>query len=228
MLYLLTPTDNRPEAFGLLERWIGAQDFPDPFRWVVGTRDASPYEFHVGQIVVERPDVQGLHPLCSNLIACLEIIDPSPSDLIVAIEDDDFYAPGYLSRISALADGISLAGQSHARYYHVGARRWHQHRNSRHASLCQTAFRADVIPRLREICERGNPKIDLALWREWGGTKRMEPTEDHVGIKGMPGQRGIGIGHRESFGTDDYALAKFHEWGIPDVYAAYAWRGAPR
>lgn len=223
MLYLLTPTDNRPEAFALLERWIGAQDWQSPFRWIVGTRDATGYEFHLNQIVVERSDTQGLHPLPSNLLACFEALSMGPGDLACVIEDDDFYLPGYLSRIAMLAEGVSLAGESRARYYHVGARRYRQNHNTGHASLAQTAFRADVLPLLRSICLRGAPAVDLALWREWQGSRRLSPTEAHVGIKGGPGAAGIGMGHRPTMGRPDEGGKVFAEWGIPSVYETYRW-----
>jgi len=224
MLYILTPTDQRPVAFALLEKWLGAQDWSGPFRWIVGTRDASPYAFRMNQIVVEREDTKALHPLCSNLLACFDALDIEPGDLALICEDDDYYAQEYLRRLVSLADGVSLAGQSLARYYHVGSRRYQQNHNTAHASLCQTAFRADVLPLLREICLRGNPSIDRRLWDEWRGTKRLEPSQHHIGCKGLPGIKGVGLGHRAHFGRSDADGRMAVEWGLPREYDRFRWK----
>jgi hypothetical protein len=221
MLWLLTPTDGRPEAFALLQRWIAAQDWLDGFRWLVGTRDAGPYGLRMNQIVVEQGETGGRHPLASNLLACLRMLDMKADDLAVIVEDDDYYAPGYLTQMAALSDGVSLCGQGFARYYNVRTRRFRQMGNRRHASLAQTAFKADVIPLLRSICERGVPRIDLPLWHEWRGSKRLGEPGGHVSIKGMPGAAGIGVGHRDRFGSADGGLV-FTEWGIPSVYREFA------
>ena len=226
MIYIITPTDDRPEAFSFLERWLGAQDWPGAFRWVVGTRDSTPYTFALNQIVVDRPDAKGLHPLASNLLACLDVLDMRPNDLAIICEDDDYYDPNFISRIAELSGDVALCGQTHSRYYNVATRRYRENGNSIHASLCQTAFRSPVLSLLREVCLRGLPTIDKALWREWSGSRRLARSEGHIGIKGMPGAKGIGTGHRLNFGKPDSDGSVFREWGIPGDYERFAWSRA--
>lgn len=228
MLHVLTPTDQRPEAFALLEGWVGRQDWPGPFRWIVGTRDSSPYTFRLNQVVVDRPSTRGLHPLPSNILACFDALDMEPGDLALVMEDDDYYAPDYFQRMTGLAEGVSLAGESHAKYYHVGSCRYRHNQNSAHASLAQTAFRAEAAGLLRAIALRGAPSLDRPLWREWTGTKRLGPSASHVGLKGLPGAPGIGSGHRPHFGIPDVGGRVFRQWGIPTVYRQFAWHGANR
>ena len=225
MLYVITPTDGRPEAFAHLESWLGAQTWPEAFRWVVATGDPEPYDFRMGQILVGRNPSTGLHPLCGNLLAALDVVESmaDEGDKVIIAEDDDAYAPGYFLRMAELLETHDLAGQGDARYYHVVTRRYRQLNHRDRASLAQTAFRPAVIPKFIEIASRGSPFIDLALWREYDGRKTVVPGEGlHVSLKGLPGTPGIGIGHREGFGHPDTDGRVFAAWGIPAVYEQYA------
>jgi hypothetical protein len=227
MLFVITPTDGRPEAFHHLERWVGAQDWPDGFRWVVSGGDLAGYNPRLGQVVVRRGEKHaGLHALCRNLLAALELVEGEArdGDSILICEDDDYYAPSYFSRMAQLLDrGADLAGEGEARYYNVQTKRYRQLRNRDRASLAQTAFRPTQIPKLREICLRGTPFVDLALWREHKGISIVTPNEGlQVSLKGLPGTPGVGMGHRDDFGEPDPTGKVFSAWGIPECYRAYA------
>lgn len=226
MLFVITPTDGRPEAFALLERWIGAQTWRDGFRWIVAGRDLARYSPKLNQVVIRRGDKHHeLHPLCANLLHALELVEAEAreGDVILICEDDDYYVPHYFLRMARELEVEELAGEGEAKYYNVRTRRFKQLHNRDRASLAQTAFRPSLIPLVREICLRGRPMVDLQLWREFAGKKLVFPTAGlHVGLKGMPGTSGVGMGHRAEFGQPDTDGETFRAWGIPELYQAYA------
>ena len=225
MLTVITPTDGRPEAFAHLEEWLGAQDWPEGFRWVVSGSKLQGYKPRLAQLVVgHQSHHPSLHPLCANLLAAFDAIEGSlrADDAVLICEDDDFYARHYFGRMTELLTHAPLVGEGEARYYNVRTRRYRQLRNRDRASLAQTAFRPALVPTLRAICERGKPLVDLQLWREHAGPKLVIPGEGlHVSLKGLPGTAGVGMGHREQFGSPDEDGSIFQAWGIPEVYRRY-------
>ena len=118
---------------------------------------------------------------------------------VVVIEDDDWYHPCYFETMLELLDHNDLTGLGRFIYYHFPSRLYKQRNNRRHANLCQTAFRSDVIPTLRAICRSTRSyKIDLRLWSLYERSKKIlfnRPTLC-VGMKGLPGRRGFSSGHR--------------------------------
>lgn len=224
-LQVLTPTDGRPEAFALLERWVAAQDWPRPFRWVVATGDPTGYAFRMNQLIIECPPLAGMHPLARNVLAGLKLLrDDAP---VIVMEDDDYYGPDYLSGIARmlLDSHAEMCGFTPARYYHVGARRYKDMGNATHASLAQTAFHGPAaLAKLREVAARGGPYLDRSMWAEFNGRKALVPTPagHHVSVKGMPGTPGVGVGHRANMGLPDDDGTVFRAWGLPDVYHGYA------
>ncbi len=220
MLTIVTPTRQRPEAFALLERWVAAQDYDHPFQWLV-CNDGPPYDTTQGQHALRRrPRAGELHSLCSNLLHALPHVR---GDRLLILEDDDYYAPGYLRTMDAALERAPLVGNAPARYYNVRERRWQVLRNRDRASLAQTGLRREAFDCLAEVCRRGRPMIDRRLWRAWEGPRLVVREEGlHVGIKGMPGTVGIGKGHRATMGHGDEGLEVFGRWGLPGVYRDYA------
>jgi GT2 family glycosyltransferase len=225
VLTLITPTRDRPEAFALLERWIAAQTYSEPFHWIVVNDSPDgdeQYRYTRNQrVIVRKPVPRERHSLCENLKTALENLPESTTEIAI-VEDDDFYMPRYLDTVVGLLVRHELAGIAPAAYYNVRSRRYRTHRNHSHASLAQTAFRPSVVPELIDICRQGNPFIDLRIWRQTTKSKYLLTQAGlHVGIKGMPGARGIGSGHVLDMGTADRHLAIFRSWQIPDDYLQY-------
>jgi glycosyltransferase involved in cell wall biosynthesis len=218
MLTVITCTRNRPVAFALLRRWIEAQDYAEPYQWlVVCDGGAETYDFG-SQCMVIRRDGRGdaMHSYNSNLLAAVPHVR---GDMIAILEDDDYYLPRYLSRLTQELARVDLAGMRPARHYNIGRRDWRMGANTRHASLGATAFRDSVLPLFLAVVRRGNPGIDIRLWNEWRGTKSIFEDALYVGIKGMPGENGITREHRESnICHPDPDLAQFRAWAIPSVY----------
>lgn len=194
MLSLITPTGCRPAAFAHCQRWMAAQDYTGPVEWIVvdDGEVMQPIEFTRWPVVVVRPQPywqEGDNTLARNLLAGLEIA----GDRVVIIEDDDYYAPGWLSAVDAAFDRAELVGQALSRYYHVGSTRSIDFGRQKHASLCATAVRGRAKDVLKEMCQQTSRGIDLKLWRRHEGQHLMD-CELVTGIKGLPGRENIGMG----------------------------------
>ena len=138
----------------------------------------------------------------------------------IALEDDDWYGPDWVQVVHDALEKHSLVGESHARYYNVAQRRARQLDNAQHASLCSTGLRGPAIEQLKAVCRPGIQFIDVLLWQSYGNAGLFR-SENVVGIKGLPGRKGIGIGHDKRFqGTPDKTGKILRSWVGPDV-AAY-------
>lgn len=226
MLTLLSATGARPSAWALCERWMAAQDYAGPVRWVIVDDGAirQPVTFcrEGWALEVLRPSPRwkpGQNTQARNLLAGLAVIDADAR--LVVIEDDDHYAPDWLSHVAAELERAELVGEVRARYYNMATRRGRELGNTGHASLCCTAMRGAAIDTFRQACLRSPKFIDLELWRRHR-SRHLFGGHRVTGIKGLPGRGGIGIGHKAAFtGTDDTAGSLLREW-IGEDARAYA------
>jgi len=174
------------------------------------------------QKIARTHDSMSGHSMCGNLLAAM---DASHGEIFVIAEDDDYLAPEYIERlVRALNETwndeqgmrtVQLAGSAPALYYNLYLRKWRDILNEDHCSLGQTGFRSSVLPLMREICTRGNPLVDLAIWAEYEGPKEIYPNDNlHVSMKGLPGEPGIGAGHGawRGFSKDTPRFDKLEEW----------------
>jgi glycosyltransferase involved in cell wall biosynthesis len=209
----------------LLERWIDAQTYDEPYQWVtVCDGGFASYRFSQNQTVLRRePRPREKHSLTRNLPHALPHLR---GDRILCIEDDDYYAGDYLAVMNELLETAPLVGLVPARYYSVRHARWREFGNFAHASLATTGFTREVLPLFQAICARGSPYIDRQLWQSWRGPRRLERIPLHVGVKGMPGEPGIGTGHADDAGGLDADRRIFRAWGLPEVYRQF--HAAPR
>lgn len=200
MISVITPTGGRPEAFAECVRQMHAQDRTGLVKWIIVDDGADP---------MPTPEVQGwevLHlrrepfwqpgqnTLARNILAGLSHC----TDRVVIVEDDDAYAPWWLTRCAERLNEADLIGESHSLYRHRVSGRTQDMGNDRHASLCSTALKGPAVDALRRACEQGPKGIDLRLWRGFTGSKQLYRPEPRgvTGIKGWPGRPGIGVGHR--------------------------------
>ena len=197
-LTIITPTSDRPEAFQLCQRWMSRQTYTGELQWIVADDGHEPATCTMGQEHVRRPPSDDpRRSFLGNLLAAIERVR---HDKVVFVEDDDWYAPEYLAQMDRWLDEAELVGEAGARYYHLPTRRYHFCGNTEHASLAQTGLRADRLRQMAdEISGANTTFVDVRLWRNWsaGWTKLLRPcTTLSAGIKGLPGKRGIGMGHR--------------------------------
>lgn len=195
MITALTPTGDRPLAFALLQRWVSQQTrLPD--QWLVVDDGATPLEPYVTMDYVRRerrPEDPPL-TLIANLRAALPLIR---GDMIVILEDDEYYAPGYVWAMERALSQHELVGIRCSKYYHLPTGKWANIGNHTHASLAQTAFRASFLPAFTKEL-RGDTYLDIRLWRAGASRGYLfgdERASLYLGIKGLPGRPGIGQGH---------------------------------
>lgn len=230
MITAITPTGDRPEALRLASIWMGRQTYDGPVQWIVVDDGHKPnpapwvQDGWEVEYVRRDPEFSGTPAsLASNVLAALPLVK---SDLVVMVEDDDYYRPHHLETMEFKLNGAMAAGDGMQRYYHVPSRRYVEMVN-RGSSLAQTAFRMDVAKTMEEACnyaiERGSKGVDARFWGLL--MKRKVPVniyDDPVtvaGIKGLPGRPGLGIGHR----PDDHQTYPWRE--DPDLEKLLEWTG---
>jgi glycosyltransferase involved in cell wall biosynthesis len=228
---VVTPTCDRPIAFALLERWMARQTV-QPTEWIVADGGATPVRCTQGQRHLPRRLPPGARNFATNLTRGMQA---ATGDILVVVEDDDWYASTHLATIVAqLRTAHALAaGDDQQRYYNLRHRTWRRFDN-RGASLCQTAFRRAALPRfldaIQGCAQGGTYGIDALFWASIPPAARaLARTETVVGMKSLPGQVGLGIGHRpDGRWTPDPDLAQLRAWIGDDVapYAALAERVA--
>ncbi len=217
MLTLVTATGARPQAWALCERWMAAQTFAGPVRWVIvdDGPEPQPITFRRAgwELVLIRPAPfwrPGQNTQARNLSKGLEAV--GRDDVAVLAEDDDHYAPGWLDAVAQNIYRAELIGTPRARYYNIATRIARQLNNAGHSSLCSTAIRGKAIDTMRRICKPGVKFIDLSLWRQHP-SKHLFAGDYVTGIKGLPGRGGIGMGHRPEFnGTPDPDFKILRQW----------------
>jgi hypothetical protein len=223
---VITPTCDRPDAFRLTERWMARQTV-QPDEWIVADGGQTPAPCTQGQRHVHQPAPPGVENFAANLLTAAQA---AAGEILVGWEDDDWYAPTHLARLLQAFDASEsmVAGDDQQRYYHVATRRTRCFQNVG-ASFCQTAFRRELLPifygAIAQCRARNSYGIDRAFWEavpvdQWV----LAPLETVVGIKGLPGQAGLGVGHRPTAAwTSDPDLAILRSWmgSDADVYTAY-------
>tara|TARA_R110002049_G_scaffold281333_1_gene460864 strand:+ start:24225 stop:24884 length:660 start_codon:yes stop_codon:yes gene_type:complete len=201
MICLITPTGDRPDAFALCQQYMLAQDYSGDVRWIIVDDGvtATPVTFEREGWEV---DVLRLEPMprsqARNLLVGMGHV--APGGRVAIIEDDDAYAPEYLSHISDWLDSADLVGERFTRYYNVRTGRGQQMKNRDHASLCATAMKGEATEDFCQLLVKLSSALDMTLWRDFKGSKYLSDTFYVTGIKGMPGRKGVGVGHREEFG----------------------------
>ncbi len=225
-LSLITPTCDRPVAFGLAERWMARQT-RRPDEWIVADGGTTPAQCTRGQQQIRTTAPPGVESFAANLTAAARA---ATGDVLVVVEDDDWYAPAYLETLAGwfAVPAIQIVGDDLQRYYNVAMRRTKCFDNVG-ASLCQTAFRRELLPVFLEAvttcCRQGRYGVDRALWEAVPLEHQcLVRTGTVVGIKGLPGQVGLGLGHRPTAAwTPDPDLTILQTWIGPDaaVYAPY-------
>jgi hypothetical protein len=220
VLTLLTPTGTRPEAWALCERWMMRQTYTGPVRWIVVDDGMIPQPVTFlrprWNVTVIRPAQKwrvGENSQARNLREALKLVRPDAR--VAVIEDDDWYAPGWLERVDAELRDFDLVGQGWNCYYHVKTGAVRINDNDKHASLCASAFKGKALQVFRTQCERAPRLIDAVMWKHCAH-RHCFKARLVIGMKGMPGRAGIAGGHNLTGEPFDLS-----EW-IGDDHRAYA------
>jgi hypothetical protein len=218
---LITCTGGRPEAFELCQKYMEAQTV-QPDQWIVVhdmITKAQAKELQASYPQLElyagpRTWKPGLNTQRFNMEEALKHVE---GDIVLFIEDDDFYAPEYIETMVKLLQGETLiAGLSNNKYYNLAIPGWKEMGNYRHSSLCTTAVRKALLPMVQAAVDSGELYFDMHLWASALASKTPMMLKANstvsVGIKGLPGKAGIGAGHRFSGFAIDPNLLKLKEW----------------
>lgn len=223
---LLSCAVDRPEAWALCEKYMSRQTRPYD-QWIVVDDDTPQTVCTLGQDYFYKPEFKGRSSLAKKIKFVLDN-NLITGDVLVFIENDDWYSPNYLEMVQARMNGQDIVGEGFAVYYNVKERWWYEHVNMQHASLCATAVSKNVFPALQRLLSTSlDPFVDVRIWglkqfrKKVFETRRVKTT---IGIKAMPGQPGYGGGHRERDrgAKDDLTLAKLASWIGAEDAQAYA------
>lgn len=216
---LITPTSDRPEAIRLCERWMARQTVKFD-QWIVADDGKTPARLTMGQTHIRRERREtGGASLARNILAAIPRVT---GDVIVIVEDDDFYRPDHIAVCVERLKKTSATGCKMLRYYNMQLKAWRTIRNSC-AALCNTAFHVkhltDLEAAAHEALERGEYHVDRYFWRRVGDAG-LHDQETVIGMKGLPGSAGIGIGHKTGPGwRPDQRGEKLREWLGKDAEA---------
>lgn len=190
---VITPTADRPRGIELCERWMARQTV-QPDGWIVADGGQVPATLTMGQIHLHQPSPPGAANLAGNLLRALDAVT---GDVVVIVEDDDYYQPTHIEECVRGLRNRPVHGCPRLLYVNVQHRCWVQMGN-RGAALCQTAFVRAEIPAMRRAAERarqaGRFGIDGNFWS--GREALATGPATCIGIKGLAGTPGLGIGHR--------------------------------
>lgn len=238
----ITPTGDRPLAFRLCREWMANQT-RRPDQWIIVNdgndrpteEDIAWFNRNIPGSVMVRREPGGSDPLITlnlNLKAALPYIT---GDKILIIEDDEYYAPGYVAEMARRLDSHEVVGICRSKYYHLPTGGYETYGNVRHASLAETGFRASFLPTFESLLQtKDGPRwLDDLMWTHIKATEGKpgkvnsllfvdDKTPLYVGIKGLPGRNGIGSGHKTTmYHVHDGAdRAQLRAW-VPGDYQVY-------
>jgi glycosyl transferase family 2 len=224
---VITPTRDRPEAFSLCCRWMGRQGFKESLQWIVVDDGNIPVPRGPFEHLRRRPS-ERKNTLPDNLIAALS---RAKGERILIIEDDDYYAPGYLTMMSSRLKREWASGEIRARYYNVQSRRWNIGKGAPFASLCRTGFRKEAIKFVLKAAEEtkaaGDVSVDKRFWSEIMNKgvsfSLFERPKLTVSIKGLPGRGGLGGNHApEIFPNKDPEGSVLKGWVGSGPFSEYS------
>lgn len=132
-------------------------------------------------------------------------------DIVVIVEDDDYYPTYFLRPYKQLRGNFMLAGDPQSIYYQLGTRSYTIHRHPGRASLFTTAINLEQWDGRFKWPAPNENQLDFAIWRHAAANlKKVRFIHTGaVGIKHMIGLCG-GNGHRHKLPETDpnYAYLK--------------------
>lgn len=231
----ITLTGDRNVAFSLCRLWVKNQNVR-PTQWIVVDDGSIPMriEKQEGYLEYVRRTPKSTDPKFTLIENMLTAIPRIKGEKILIMEDDEYYAPEYIEEMSKRLDSYEIAGVGCAKYYHLPTGGYIQHKNMEHASLAETGFRSSFLPSFIRCAQQGMDQywLDDRLWKavkegKKNGLKAQIFVDAdrplYVGMKGLPGRKGIGIGHNPfsyKGRADDINRSVLKKW-IPKDHQIY-------
>lgn len=220
MLVLITPTGDRQVAFSQCERLMFSQHWEGEVLWIVvddgktATKLSDLPERWQRAVIRPKPlwsdgeNTQGRN-LQEALRAIGEIDVGNPQ--LLFIEDDDFYDTNWLRAAHAALETHQLVGEAPSRWYNAKTKTYGVEDQHSHASLRCTGIRGEAINAFRESLNEKTPYYDLVLWRKFHGGALLNSAQT-IGVKGMPGRRGVTPWHDKAEGLVDISGKMAARW----------------
>ena len=220
---LITPTGDRNVCWSKCNFYITNQTYKGSLQWIIA--DDGNEKLDLSNLKIDYTHTTANYPgnkaksINHNICRALQYVK---YDKIAIIEDDDIYHPKYLERLLERLDHYDLIGEGNSRYYNINGYYRINH-NTKHASLFQTGLK--TIPCIEHLyvstLREQSAFIDSRLWNK--KVKKFVFCDDvtAIGMKGLPGRKGIGIGHRPSsaFNKDkDFKVLKQWLKNYPEDY----------
>lgn len=217
---IITPTADREFCLNRLAFYLKRQTFVGDIQWVItdsGSKSAisigPPFSFNTVDYKYLGHIKKSHKSFCRNMQDALSRVKYNK---ILVMEDDDWYHPTYIEVMWERLHKNQLIGEIPATYYHIKDQSYRILPNVERASMCQMGFTKEIISTLQHILKQQNAFIDIQLWRYYSSQfrKKLYNSRLCVGIKGMPGNIGIGIGHRPTdvHRIKDKNFQKLEEW----------------
>lgn len=204
-----------------------ARQTHQPDEWIVVDGGQLPITCTLGQTHIHQPSPPGVANFLANLQTAIEV---ATGEIIICAEDDDHYAPTHLEvMVTQLTQRpeVTIAGDGQQRYYNLAHHCWRLMRN-KGACLAQTGFHRALIPTFLDVIAGRRARVrsasptertraigvDAYLWQsQLRSAWALTHTATVVGMKGLPGQPGLGVGHRPKSGwTPDPDGAQLQAW----------------
>lgn len=232
---LLTATGDREIAFGLCVKWMLEQTYEGDIHWIIvddgftkateKILDKTQFDkrFRVQAIKrIQEKDEAGARSMAQNILIGSAMVK---ENLIIVIEDDDWYSPQYLKDMINRLQKYDAVGTIWQNYYFLPDKTYRTYKN-RGSALCSTGFQRVLLPYLRESAHRSYKKnlkgLDAYFWQEVEASKKYKiqifDNKKHlmIGMKGLPGREGIGIGHHRRrhsrWLNDDSEASVLRDW----------------
>lgn len=218
---VITPTADQPLGMALAEQYMARQTV-QPHEWIVADDGVQHARLTMRQTHLRLPRrYDGGRSLASNI---LEALPEVTGDVILIWEHDDWYAPDHIETCLRTLKHHLAAGSLGQRYYNVPLRLYASLTN-KGSALCNTALQSSAMDYLKaaalRVLDSGGIGVDRLFCDSLPtGAGNVHHYNTVVGIKGLPGRKGLGIGHRPRQGFS-------RRWRRdPDFSLLQAWVGA--
>jgi len=218
---VITPTADQPKGIELLEQYMSRQTV-QPDEWIVSDDGLVPATLTKNQIhLITSREHEGGKSLANNILKGLE---KATGSVIVIMEHDDYYKPNHIEVCLRTLKGFDATGCIWQRYYNVEHKCYLTMENVGSA-LCNTAFTKELIPFMRKAAQKAFNKdqycVDRFFWDSLvSKRKNIHQIDTVVGIKGLPGRKGLGLGHRpdkKRGWRNDLTLDVLKKWVGEDI-----------
>lgn len=222
-LSIVTTTTQRAWCFEQLQDYYTSQTLV-PDQWLVVGENHDGYNFRCSQHVIKRKPKKSEkgHSLGLNWLAAIPHIT---GDLILPVEDDDYFFPNFLKTlVDMLLAGADLVGLQNCVYYQVRHRRFQKLHNLTHSALTSCGFTRELLPLVKKFAKGESVYLDYNLFNSFKGkiafTDNLENNKPlyHIGLKGCPGITGCGSFHTMADGSIDWGGSKLREWLGKDAW----------